>query len=1255
MPDPNELNPGEPFEATGSWRPASGTRGSDRPGGGSSVRRPPAVADLPATGERLGPFLLQEAIGAGGMGAVYRALDLRLDRDIALKLLPPVQAQDPETVQRFYQEARSAARLDHENIARVYSIGHDGPYHFIAFEYIEGQTIRQRVTETGPLTPAEAVNFTLQIATALVHAADRGVVHRDIKPSNIIVTTKGRAKLVDMGLARRHERDRKGDDLTQSGMTLGTFDYISPEQARDPRDVDVRSDLYSLGCTLFHMLTGRPPFPEGTVLQKLMQHQGDRPPDVLTLNPEVPPELATILGRLMVKDRDRRYQTPDQLVRDLLALANLLGLRSTSPEGLAWLAPPVAEPWQRHLVWGLPSVALALIVAMLVWWGQPVEPAPGFETSQAALPNPPRKNAMARSGREPRENERQADPTANPTRVAIEGTIPTPPPATIAPEPAPTSVTLVSGDDLMKALARAPAGAVITLADAGPFDLPWSPSGSTLGRSGALDVTVRAAPGARPVIRSRPATGTLGSDLAMLPLTGGRVVLEGLEFRAQTGGIEASLSAIAARDVDLTLTRCVFRQEGASARSRSTCLVRLIGSSQERPSPTRLDACLFAGSVPSVRVEGDADLVGRDLGFGLATPAVTVVGDDLGDPPRVRLHLSHASILMADGPAFRLGRAAVSLRLDDSIVAPAPGRTGGLIAAADPSLLDWLGRGNLYGRLDPFLDPPADSTGVGPIRSFAAWEEDARRVRELDSVATVGPTWASPDPSSLLSGLEPGTAFLVDPAERPGPESGLRNGPTGPLRAEPTQVASLSPATSPAPTATNNGDGTGAAAREPVAEPVEPTEVLPAPMIVAGAEIEGPSPGVSPSGTTAVAEPGAPIPDVAPAPIVNGPALAHETAAVARATDLQGILRRATAPSEPIRIEAGADLVLATADLSASGRWVIQGAAGTGTGVGAAGRPRLRFRPQITDEPDPIAWMSLFRLPAGGLELQDLDIVLDPAEVPSGCRLAGFVLGPGAELTLTRCTITLIGPAPRSAVMVIEAAPGATRDGPPGAEAMTTVVRAQDSVLRAGADLIDVGGGGRFEAQISNTVMAASGSLLRGHGSVAQAFDPRPLKLDLRRVAARLAGGLAQLDSEPGEPVLPQIEVVARDSLFATVGRNAPLFRVDGQNDLDELRDRVRWEGHGVAYHQIDVYRRDQSSRPGTVPLPFRRSDWEVAIGPREDDPFHGEVRFATPWPEARSPWTITPGDFRLDPRSPAQSSLPDLALVPEPPPLASP
>ncbi len=371
--DPGEVGSAGRFADGASWIEQFGAPAAFR----ARHRRCPRRLRLPVPGDLVDTFLIEEAIGVGGMGAVFRALDTKLDRQVALKLLPPDQAGDTEIVPRFYQEGRSAAQLDHENIARVYSIGQDGPYHYIAFEYIEGVTVRQKVETAGALAVAEAVNITLQIAYALVHASMRGVVHRDIKPSNIIITPGGRAKLVDMGLARRFERG--GDHgLTQSGMTLGTFDYISPEQARDPRDVDVRSDLYSLGCTLFHMLTGRPPFPGGTVLQKLIQHQEEAPADVRMLNPAVPVELAGIITRLMAKDRDRRYQTPEHLVRDLLGDRRNRrpgagvgpGDRDGTSTGIDLRGSRTWFGWCR-------SSGFVMVVMGLAWWGR--EPSPAIE------------------------------------------------------------------------------------------------------------------------------------------------------------------------------------------------------------------------------------------------------------------------------------------------------------------------------------------------------------------------------------------------------------------------------------------------------------------------------------------------------------------------------------------------------------------------------------------------------------------------------------------------------------------------------------------------------------------------------------------------------------------------------------------------------------------------------------------------------------------------------------------------------------
>ncbi len=266
----------------------------------------------------------------GGMGAVYRALDTKLDRQVALKLLPPDQASDTEVVQRFYQEGRAAARLDHENIARVFSIGQHDRFHYIAFEYIEGVTVRQRVeTSARSLSTRRSTSRSRSRMLWCTPPAARSFT----ATSNPRISSSRRrdAPSWSTWVWPVDSSEKAIADLTQSGMTLGTFDYISPEQARDPRDVDVRSDLYSLGCTLFHMLTGRPPFPGGTVLQKLIQHQEELRRMFAHSIPRFPIELANVIAKLMAKNRDRRYQTPEHLVRDLLAVAGAGGLSVSWP------------------------------------------------------------------------------------------------------------------------------------------------------------------------------------------------------------------------------------------------------------------------------------------------------------------------------------------------------------------------------------------------------------------------------------------------------------------------------------------------------------------------------------------------------------------------------------------------------------------------------------------------------------------------------------------------------------------------------------------------------------------------------------------------------------------------------------------------------------------------------------------------------------------------------------------------------------
>lgn len=315
--------------------------------------------------DRVDDFEILELVGRGSMGAVYRARDALLQRDVAVKILQRSLAEDLPA--RFRQEAQSAAQLQHENIAAVHQFGQTDDYCFLAMEFVEGRNLREIVADSGPMSAREAFLCALQMASALTHIAERGVVHRDVKPSNVIRTSQGRYKLVDLGLARFGARDDQGD-LTESGMTLGTFDYVSPEQARDPRLADIRSDLYSLGCTLFFVLTGRPPFPEGTPLQKLLQHQGDAPPDVRQFRPDVPDELAEVIDRLLAKNAEHRYQHPHEMAADLRR-SDWAAEFSGGPGDRA----SASRAWRRWI----PAAVCLAIVAVLGVRSDPPRPAAG--------------------------------------------------------------------------------------------------------------------------------------------------------------------------------------------------------------------------------------------------------------------------------------------------------------------------------------------------------------------------------------------------------------------------------------------------------------------------------------------------------------------------------------------------------------------------------------------------------------------------------------------------------------------------------------------------------------------------------------------------------------------------------------------------------------------------------------------------------------------------------------------------------------
>jgi TolB-like protein len=271
---------------------------------------------LPA-GTRLGPYEIVAAIGAGGMGEVYRARDTRLDRDVAVKVLPPQKSTDLGAVERFRREARAASAFSHPNVCAVYDLGeHDGQQ-YIVMELLEGSSLQQTL-QAGSLGLSRAIDLAIGIAEGLDAAHEKGIVHRDLKPANVFVTTRGHAKVLDFGVAKLTEADDAPTiaGLTASGHAVGTVAYMAPEQARGER-VDARTDLFSLGVLFYEMLTRRPAFSGPTtavIFDALLNRQ---PPLARDLNAEVTPEIERILGRLLAKTPEARYQSARDVVLDL--------------------------------------------------------------------------------------------------------------------------------------------------------------------------------------------------------------------------------------------------------------------------------------------------------------------------------------------------------------------------------------------------------------------------------------------------------------------------------------------------------------------------------------------------------------------------------------------------------------------------------------------------------------------------------------------------------------------------------------------------------------------------------------------------------------------------------------------------------------------------------------------------------------------------------------------------------------------------
>jgi serine/threonine protein kinase len=627
---------------------------------------PPSIA-----GRRLGHFELIEAIGAGGMAAVLKARDTELGRIVALKILPPEAARDLESVTRFKQEARAAAALDHDNVARVYYCGEDQGLHFIAFEFVEGDTLRQMIERRGVLPASLCVRYMVQVAAGLNHAAERGVVHRDVKPSNILITPDGRAKIVDMGLARQLGSEGVNGGVTQSGVTLGTFDYISPEQALDPRRADVRSDIYSLGCTFYHALTGRPPVPEGTAARKLRAHQSELPLDPRELNPAVPDELAAVLARMMAKDPARRYQTPIELIAHLKglverfhlgpdALANDSATRAVPAELHLLPEPPRPRPW-----WVLAAVGVAFaVVAVVVANYNPVPPtgAPGTNAyTKSKAPDPiSEKGTVLPAGPPPRTGARADGPVTTIGQLVerLEN-----------PDPTTTRVVLAAGTFDFRSIDRPVSfqGRALELV------------GSTTGVTKVITCAspARGAGGSLTVRAENVIVRNVWFDMALDPE---------VDFLEKVGTQPVGLRFDEAVRVDLA--DCVFAATDALLRDHDPRSLAVTPGSRPTDPATRLEAlrCLFAPAAVGAVVPAGAQVALTDCGFAPHSAGILIDAPVPGaaDPlPTVRLE--HSSFMLDPGACVveTGGPAAVQVTVRDCVFAPVNGPPRHPFSASD--------------------------------------------------------------------------------------------------------------------------------------------------------------------------------------------------------------------------------------------------------------------------------------------------------------------------------------------------------------------------------------------------------------------------------------------------------------------------------------------------------------------------------------------------------------------------------------------
>jgi predicted Ser/Thr protein kinase len=1114
----------------------------------------PVTGDPPSvSGRRLGHFELIGSIGAGGMAAVLKARDLELGRVVALKILPPEAARDPESVTRFKQEARAAAMLDHENVARVYFCGEDQGLHFIAFEFVEGENLRQLIDRRGPIPPGECVRYMIQVAAGLNHAAERGVVHRDIKPSNIIITPDGRAKIVDMGLARQLESGANGG-VTHSGVTLGTFDYISPEQALDPRRADVRSDIYSLGCAFYHALTGRPPVPEGTAAKKLHAHQHVDPLDPRQINPAIPDDLAAVLAGMMAKDPDQRYQTPADLIAHLKGVAERLklSLGAVATDSAVQAVPAsqavLREPRLR-LGWVVAAAAVAIAVAAFAL-------STGDRPAPPPWPDSASKNAGDGVGTTP-------GPQPNPGHPAAESV-----------------VAVHTAEGLAEALAN-PKTTRVHL-DAGTYDLTTLSEGvafagkdlELVGSPAGVTKIVLTAARNHPA-NGRAAPGTLSIRADAVTIRAVRFELHAdptdiLLGLAETAAHPAGLVVQSATQVNLF--DCAFACRVPA--EEEAIAVAVLANPDAPPVRVRVERCAFGhkdvtrGGI-AVQVPARSEVEVVDSGFGPHAAAIQVHAPRDGEtepmpapaPGSAAVRLFRSSFMLDPKCAAVTTTTPVTLTAGYCVFAPVgvvpttpPADPFGTVfhtARLDGLKFTFTGVAkNAYYRVNPL------AVGSGDKAQFYTLDEcralPNQPVTDKEAVALAQRPWSEPKPLDALADAEPWRAFRLkietEPALFLPKDKDPRVRVVGvqfhndlmlpSRRAYPDlQWPPLEPATS------------AAEERRLVWYPNPP----------------------------------------------EGEPLPKDTYA-----DLDALLKAARSGDKVLIRHDGLLRLERTAELK------VRGGA---TDFRLTFKPFPGSKPILTATGDQVLDQTLFRLLGGEVTFDGLQFLLKPSRPRNPQTVAAVTVVGGKACTFTNCVFTLAEEDEAKAAVVLVADPDKVM-AMDGAVRPTPDLKFDRCVIRGKGRGVWVPVSRAVKVEASQTLTAVEGPLFLAEPA-GKALAGARSYLKLNRVTALVGGPVVELKAgKAGEMMrtggLVPLDVDADECLFVGVpGAGQPLVELDGI-DAADVKTVLTWQIRKAnRYANFDAATATVLIRPGDGSTP-KEWDWNQWIAFSGEPPAAG-------------------------------------------------